>query len=80
VETALSGGAQSASCTDAAMGCDCTTVFDGSDTSSGTYTVDGGVATVDGDDEWYFCAEGDSLTLREKADDGEDHPVFLLSK
>jgi hypothetical protein len=80
VQAALEGVAESAACMDAASGCDCTATFDGADSSAGTYTASDGVATIDNGDEWYFCVEGDSLTLREKTDEQGDHPVFVLTK
>ena len=78
-ENALAANAQSATCADDGNnGCDCTAVYDLSDTTAGTYTTDQGVATVDSGETYYYCVAGDTLQLREFGTTNDDAIPTLL--
>ncbi len=75
----------SASCEDGMDGaCDCGITADVDFSSSGSYTVNGGVATVTtsgGPEEYYFCVDGDQVTLREtETSNDAGRPIFALGR
>ena len=66
-------------CTAAAPGCDCTVDGPVNVRSNGTVTTGGGVATVDGQETYYYCVEGGSLTYR-RFGTGDDEGVYVLDR
>jgi hypothetical protein len=72
VQTLL-GQIGTATCTGNAS-CECDVSVDIANGSTGTYTVSGGVATVDGAEEWYFCSEDGGMSLRRKVTTGNEEP------
>lgn len=75
----------SATCAEGMNGsCDCSITADVDFSSSGTYTTSNGVATVttsEGDESYYFCVEGDQVTLRETETSNElGRPIFALGR
>lgn len=64
-------------CVDAGGGdCDCTGTQAIEQSNTGTYVTEGGVAVVnDGEESWYFCAEGGQMSIREV--EGDITPVYV---
>ena len=84
IEQAIESGSpgSQASCTSSGADCDCRVTGTVASTSSGQVSTNGGVATVttsNGTEQYYFCVEGGSLSYR-RFDNGDDNPVFVLTR
>jgi hypothetical protein len=66
--------------TGAGAGCDCKVSYALTLASSGSFTTSGGVATLDGGEEYYYCVSANGLQYMGKADTGDVGISYSLSK